>query len=132
MTGYLHEELTHELIGAFYEVYNTLGWGYLEKVYATAMAIELRHRGIRFRVESQMTVYYRQQIAGVFRVDMLVDERVVLEFKAQTRIVVADESQLLNYLRASGVEVGLVMNFGPKPERRRLIYTKDQRLLTDR
>ncbi len=118
-----HGKVTHEIIGAFYDVYNGLGYGYMEAVYANAMAIALASRGLRFEREKTMRVYFRQVVVGEFRTDYFVEDCVVAELKAAERIVAAHEAQLLNFLRASGQSVGLVLNFGPTASKRRVIWT---------
>lgn len=117
----LHGALTGEIIAGFFDVYNDLRWGFLESVYAGALAIELQDRGIPFRREVKLDVWYKSRIAGVFRADFLVDERVVLELKAMVAVGEPDKRQLLNYLRVTGIRVGLLLNFGPEAKVVRLI-----------
>lgn len=119
----LHGALTGEIIGAFFEVYNDLRWGFLEAVYARAMAIELRERQISFQREARLDVRYKGQLAGIYRPDFLVEERVVLELKATAVIGPADKRQLLNYLRVTDMPLGLLLHFGPEPRVLRVIYT---------
>ncbi len=123
-TGRLaHGQITHEIIGAFYDVYNALGFGFVESVYANALALTLAKRGVQFERERLLPVRYRDVLVGEFRTDLVVDGKVVVELKAAERIVAAHESQLLNYLRSSGLSVGLILNFGPSATKRRLIWT---------
>ena len=128
----LHGEITHEIIGAFYDSYNALGWGYPESIYANAMPIFLKRRGIRYRRESPLRVTLDAIVLGEFRADFVVDDKVLVELKACERIIAAHEAQLISYLKASGYNIGLLLNFGPKPEIRRIIWTDDFRVLRDR
>jgi GxxExxY protein len=112
----LERELTGEIIGAFFRCYNELGFGFLESVYRRALAIELRARNLRVFEEAPIEVYFRGVIAGNFRVDLLVNERVVVEVKAASTLGPTDKRQLINYLRATQLEVGLLLHFGPEPK----------------
>lgn len=114
-------ELTREVIAAFYDVYNHLRAGYLEAVYAGALAIELRRRGIAFRREARLDVRYKGQLAGVYRADFLVERRLVLELKACTAAGDLDRKQLLNYLRITRMPLGLLLHFGPEARVMRVI-----------
>lgn len=119
----LHEQLTYNILGAFFAVHSTLGSGLLEAVYTKAMLIELRHRGLRVDAEVPLTVRYRGEIVGEYRADIIVERTVLLELKAVDSLSAGHEAQLLNYLKISGRPVGLLLNFGPRAERRRLILT---------
>jgi len=132
MSELLHGEITHEIIGAFYGTYNALGWGYPESIYANAMPIYLANRGMRFAREVVFPVALHGVVLGEFRADLVVEGKVIVELKACERIVAAHEAQLISYLRSSKLELGLLLNFGPKPERRRVIWTDDIRVLRDR
>jgi GxxExxY protein len=123
----LHRELTYQIIGAFREVYNGLGWGFLESVYHRAMEVVLTRRGIPYVPERVLPVHFEGHLLGHFRADFVVDGRVVVELKAADRFHPAHEAQLLNYLRASGLQVGLLLNFGPTPQHRRMIWTRHRR-----
>ena len=116
-----HPDLTREVIGAFFDVYNYFRPGFLESVYAGGLAIELRERGIAFRREARLDVRYKGQIAGVYRADFLIEERLVLEIKASIAIGELDRRQLLNYLRLTSVTVGLLLHFGPEPQVMRVV-----------
>ena len=118
----LHSELTEKIIGTFYEVYNQLGFGFLESVYQKAMIIALKQTGFEAIAEAPIRVSFRGHEVGSFYADLLVEKRVILELKAARAIESAHEAQILNYLRASDVEVGLLLNFGPRPQVRRLIF----------
>lgn len=119
----LDAELSDRVLGAFYDVYNALGTGFLEGVYEAALLLELRARGLEVEQQCPLQVRYRDAIIGEFRVDLLVEGRLILEIKAVSQIVQAHEAQLVNYLRASGVPVGLLLNFGPKPQFKRKIVS---------
>jgi len=132
MSELLHGEITHEIIGAFYDTYNALGWGYPESIYANAIPIYLAKRGMRFAREVVFPVALHGVVLGDIRADLVVEDKVIVELKACERIVAAHEAQLISYLRSSTLELGLLLNFGPKPERRRVIWTDDNRVLRDR
>ena len=121
-----HGHITREVIGAFYDVYNGLGYGYVESVYANAMALALEVRGLHFEREKALTVHYLGQMVGEFRCDLLVEQQVIVEHKTAERIAASHESQTLNYLRASGLSVGLILNFGAKPSKRRILWTRGE------
>lgn len=123
--GGKYSESTEDVIYCFYRVYNTLGPGFLESVYENALCIELRKLGIEYKQQAPLTVLYEGQPVGEFRADLIVDNCVVVELKAARAIEPAFEAQVLNYLRATDMEVGLLLNFGPKPEFRRLIFDND-------
>lgn len=114
--NYKHTDITELIIKAFYTVYNTLGYGFLEKVYRNAMAIELRKLGLEVVSEARIVVYYGGQVVGEYFADLLVADTVIVELKAVKGLLEAHEAQLLNYLKATPYEVGLLLNFGPKPD----------------
>jgi GxxExxY protein len=120
--SYKHKELTGNIINAFYQVYNTLGYGFLEKVYENALAHELRKRGFKVTQQTPLTVFYDGVVVGEYFADLFVDDSVILELKAADAIAKKHESQLINYLKASNIDVGLVLNFGPKPDISRKVY----------
>ena len=107
-----HEALTHAIIGGAMRVHRTLRPGFLEAVYQRALAWELRLAGHAIDCERRLTVRYRGCAVGLFMTDMIVDGRVILEVKAVERLVTAHEAQLVNYLTATGIDVGLLLNFG--------------------
>ena len=130
MTDHLrHRGLTEQIIKAFYKVYNTLGYGFLEKVYENALVIELLDLGLNVKQQQPIKVYYGQQLVGDYFADLLVNDVVILELKAVEALCEAHELQLVNYLRATQIEVGLLMNFGPKPEFRRKVFANDRKRL---
>ncbi|TDI69909.1 MAG: GxxExxY protein [Bacteroidetes bacterium] len=122
MEEYLHKELTSAVINAFYKVYNTLGYGFLEKVYENAMRIELIKSGIPVKQQKNIKVYYNSEMVGDYYADLLVKELVIVELKAVETICEEHEAQLLNYLKATDIEIGLLLNFGKKPEIKRKIF----------
>ena len=124
------EELTHSIIGAFYEVHRELGFGFLEHSYATALERELRSRGHRVARELLVPVYYKGVELSLHRLDMVVDETVVLEVKATEVLPPHARRQLLNYLRATRLEVGLLLHFGPEAKFFRVVSTNAIRAAT--
>ena len=117
-------ELTSDILNAFYDVYNKLGYGFLETVYENALAPELRKRGHVVEQQASIVVRYDTVVVGKYFADMLVDQKVILELKTVDRISDGHVAQLINYLKATELDVGLLLNFGPKPEFRRKIFTK--------
>lgn len=118
-----HEGLTEKIIQAYYAVYNELGSGFLEKVYENAFALELRERGLVVQQQTPITVFYRGQPVGDYFADLLVEECIFIELKAVEALKDEHSAQLVNYLRATGIEVGLLFNFGPRPDIRRKVVT---------
>lgn len=117
-----YKELTDKVIKIFYKVYNKLGYGFLEKVYENAMMIELKKEGIPAVAQSPVKVLYEGEIIGEYSADILVDNKVIVEIKAEKSLAVENEAQLLNYLKATEIEVGLLLNFGLKLEAKRKIF----------
>jgi GxxExxY protein len=115
------EMLTHSVIGGFFEVYNTLGFGFLEQIYVRSLASELRKRGHTVAREVHVPVHYKGELIGFQRIDMIVDGRLVVETKSTYELHKAAPRQLFNYLRATNIEVGLLLHFGPKPKFQRMI-----------
>ena len=122
-----HREVTEKVIGVFYDVYNELGHGFLESVHEEALAIALVQSGLKVERPVPIAVWFRRRRIGDFRADMLIEGKVLLELKAARTIDQAHERQLLNYLRATDVEVGLLLNFGVRPEFRRLVYENERK-----
>jgi GxxExxY protein len=121
-----HEQLTQKIIGCAFEVINELGAGFLESVYENAMLIALRERGLQAQPQVPIKVMYRQQCVGNFCVDIFVEERVLIELKAVKSITPEHKAQIINYLNATGIEVGLLINFGnPKLEYKRFNRNHD-------
>jgi GxxExxY protein len=121
----LEEALTHKVIGAFFDVYNALGYGFLEAVYARALELELTRRGLRVAREVSVNVWYSDEIVGQYRADLLVENRVLLELKANRVLATPDRAQLLNCLRASDLEIGLLLNFGLRPAFLRVVASNE-------
>ena len=119
---YLEAALTGKVIGAFYETYNQMGHGFLESVYENALALQLEADGIRFERQVDLEVRFKGQLVGLFRADFLVEGKVIIEIKAVEHLLPAHDAQLLNYLKATGIPLGLLLNFGPKAQVRRRIY----------
>ena len=117
-----HKELTERIINIFYKVYNTLGYGFLEKIYENAMMIEFGKAIIPAESQSQIKVLYDGEIIGEYFADILVDGKVIIEIKVVKNLIVDHEAQLLNYLKATNNEVGLLLNFGPEPEIKRKVF----------
>ena len=120
-----HAELTERIIAAFHQVYTTLGWSFLEKVYHLALLHELRKRGMMAEPNAKIEVFYDGVRVGEYFADLLVEGAVILELKSVEQLSPAHESQLLNYLKATDSEVGLLLNFGQKPQIKRKVYDAD-------
>lgn len=126
--GLKHGELTEKILGAFYEVYNELGCGFLEAVYENALLIALT--GARVKIERQVPVpvWFRKTQVGDYRADIVVERVVIVEIKAARALDGTHEAQLLNYLRATSIEIGLLLNFGPKAQFKRLVFDNSRKL----
>jgi len=124
---YKHTDITEQIIKAFYAVYNTLGYGFLEKVYRNAMTIELRKMGLKVIPEAPIAVYYDGELVGEYQADLLVADAVIVELKAVRKLAEEHEAQLLNYLKATPYEVGLLLNFGPQPEIKRKAFDNSRK-----
>ena len=122
----LHSEITEKIIKAFFKVYNTLGYGFLEKVYENALIIELKKIGFHISQQYNIKVYYDGKIVGDYFADIIVDNNVIVELKAAEGLREEHQTQLINYLKATDKEVGLLLNFGKIPEFKRAICTNDQ------
>jgi GxxExxY protein len=125
MKNYPHQELTKSIIGIYYDVYNELGYGFLEKVYHRAMIIELNKNGYEVEHEKKIEVFYKNEVVGIYIPDLIINKAVILELKCVEYLIEAHENQLINYLEATECEVGLVLNFGKDPQFRRKIFTND-------
>ena len=122
-----HKELTEQIIKAFYTVYNILGYGFLEKVYENAMYYELTEMGFSVVRQKGVTVYYKKYVVGHYNSDLFVEDAVICELKTQEHIDESNERQLTNYLKSTHLEVGLILNFGIKPEVRRKVYDNEKK-----
>lgn len=124
----LHKDLTDIILKTFYEVYNELGHGFLENVYQNALLIELRNKGLNVVSQKRIKVYYKGDEVGDYFADLIVEEKIILELKAADYIVEQFENQIVNYLRGTDCEVGLLLNFGKKPEFRRKIFENKRKI----
>lgn len=122
-----HADLTEKIIGIFYDVYNELGYGFLESVYEESLAIALKEAGLTIHRQVPVPVWFRGRSVGEFRVDVLVENRVLLELKSAKTLDPAHEAQLLHYLKSTEIEVGLLLNFGSRPQFRRLIFDNERK-----
>ncbi len=124
-----HHEITQRIIGIFYEVYNVLGYGFLEKVYQSAMELRLNKAGLSVAPQHPIEVHFDGQVIGEYFADLVVEEKIIIELKAVQQLTAEHEAQLLHYLRATGYEVGLLLNFGPRPEIHRKVYDNAKKKL---
>lgn len=120
-------ELTEQVIKAFYKVYNSLGYGFLEKVYVNSLILELQKNNISAAIQHPIEVRYDGSPVGEYFADILVNNCIIIEVKAAKTLAQENEAQLLNYLKATRIEVGLLLNFGPKPEVRRKIFDNSRK-----
>lgn len=126
---FLYKALGNQILRVFYDVYNELGQGFLESVYQNAMAIALRDAGLFIESQCPIPVYFREQLVGDFRADIVVEKKVILELKTGKAIDKSCEAQIMNYLRATKIQVGYVLNFGPEPTFKRLVYSNERKKL---
>ena len=120
---YPHQGLTRVIIGAAFAVHNELGWGFLEKVYENALRLELEAIGLAVEQQAEIPVMYREESVGVYYADLLVNQLVICELKSAKGLTNADEAQLLHYLKATGIKVGLLLNFGPeRVDTKRMVF----------
>ena len=122
-----HSELTEKIIGAFYKVYDALGYGFSEKVYENELAFELRQLGLLVEQQRQILVYYAGQVMGEYAADLVINGVVIIELKAVRQLIEEHEAQLFNYVKATPREVGLLLNFGSKAECRRKVYDNERK-----
>ncbi|MBK9926801.1 MAG: GxxExxY protein [Anaerolineales bacterium] len=122
-----HSELTGKILGAFFKVHQELGYGFSEKVYENSLVILLNEIGLKVEPQVDLHVYFHGQKVGTYKADLIVNDVVLLELKAAEKIVEDHAAQLLNYLKATDIEVGLVLNFGPTAEFRRKIYDNERK-----
>jgi GxxExxY protein len=119
---YKHQNLTEKIIRAFYNVYNILGYGFLEKVYENAMMLELKELGLQCEKQRPISVFFKSLKVGEYFADIIVENSVIIELKAASGLLEEHEAQLLNYLKATEIEIGLLLNFGKKPQLKRKIF----------
>lgn len=125
--NYLHSDITELILKAFFNVYNELGFGFLEKVYERAMICELIDLGLEVESQKKLTVYYKKKNVGDYFADIVINQSVIIELKAVDNICPEHEVQLVNYLKATDIEVGLLLKFGKKPQYKRKVFTKEYR-----
>jgi len=123
--NFIHSDLTSKIIKGFYNVYNTLGYGFLEKVYENALAVELGKMGLDCVLQQPVDVYYDGVKVGLYVCDLIVEDLVIVEVKAAENICEEHEAQLVNYLRATDIEVGLLLNFGKKAQFKRKVFSSE-------
>jgi len=128
MAGLLHRGSTEAILKVYYEVYNELGAGFLEKVYQNAMYFELKDKGFKVEAQKQIKVYFKKQLVGEYFSDLLVEDKVIVELKATEMLMNVHMAQIMNYLKATEIEVGLLLNFVEELEFKRVIYTNDRKV----
>lgn len=121
--NFKHSDLTDLIIRAYYNVYNVLGYGFLEKVYENALIIELESLGLSVKSQQSIIVFYNNKEVGNYIADLVVNDLIIIELKAAETMAEAHEAQLTNYLKATNIEVGLLLNFGKKPQIKRKVFT---------
>lgn len=126
-TNFKHTDTSERIIKAFYTVYNTLGHGFLEKVYAAALCLELQKLGLTIKKEFPLQVFYENKVIGEFFADLIVQDCIIVEIKAVKKLAPEHEAQLLNYLKATKIEVGLLLNFGGTPEIKRMAFANSRK-----
>lgn len=131
MANIVDEELSGRIIKAFYKVYNTLGHGFIESIYHNAMLLELLADGLSVETEKPIAVYYEGKVVGTFSADIVVEGKIILELKAKETIHPSHEAQLINYLRGTDLEVGLLLNFGKSPEFKRKYFSNKNKRRVD-
>ncbi len=126
-----HADVTEKIIGIFYDVYNELGYGFLECIYEESLTIALHQAGLTANRQIPLPVWFRGHKVGEFRADVLVENCVLLELKAARSLDAAHEAQLLHYLKSTEVEIGMLLNFGTRPQFRRLIFDNDRKKIRE-
>ncbi len=124
-SNYKHSDLTGLIIKAYYTVYNKLGYGFLEKVYENAMLVELQKHSLDCKSQYQIQVYYDEVKVGFYIADIVVNDTVIIEIKAAESLCEEHEAQLTNYLRATQIEIGLLINFGKKADFKRKVFSNE-------
>ncbi|WP_278034342.1 GxxExxY protein [Flavobacterium nitratireducens] len=127
MSELLHKKITDDILKVYFDIYNHLGYGFLEKVYQNAMYFELQKKGYKVEAQKSIKVYLKGQLIGEYYADLLIEDRIIIELKACELLMSVHVAQLMNYLKATKVEVGLLLNFGEEPEFKRIIYTNDRK-----
>lgn len=127
MGDLMHKEISKPILKIFYDVYNELGYGFLEKVYQNAMYFELKAQGYKVEAQKQIKVYFRNQLVGEFYADLLIENTIIVELKACEYLISSHIAQLINCLKSTQIEVGLLLNFGETPDFKRLVYTNNRK-----
>lgn len=127
-SNYLYSDITGKIIRAFYNVYNKLGFGFLEKVYEKSMMIELKRLGLKAENQKKIQVFYDDVQVGEYYADIVINDCVIVELKAAENIIPEHEAQLVNYLRVTDIEVGLLLNFGKTPQKSRKVLTNNYKI----
>jgi GxxExxY protein len=123
--NFKHSDITKKIMKAYFNVYNTLGYGFLERVYENAMILELEKSGLHCEKQKAISVYYDNHIVGDYFADIIVEEKVIIELKAAEMLVEEHSMQLVNYLKATNIEVGLLLNFGKEVEYKRKVLSNE-------
>ena len=121
--NFKHEDVTEIVIRSFFKVYNTLGYGFLERVYENALFYELSNTELIVEKQSRINVLYKGEVVGKYVADLVINEKVIIEIKAGEHLCEEHECQLINYLKATNIEVGLLLNFGKNPQFRRKVFS---------
>ena len=122
-----YKEISDKILKAFYKVYNVFGYGFLEKIYEKSLMIELKKLGLKCVNQHPIAVYYEGEIIGNYIADIIVEGKILIELKSVKTLTIQDESQLLNYLSCTEIEIGLLLNFGPKPQTKRKIFDNERK-----
>jgi len=120
--GYLYEDLTKKIIKCFYKVYDELGNGFLESVYEKSLMVEFKELGVKAVNQKSLDVFYKNKLVGDFKADVIIEDKIIIEIKAITKLTSQHEAQLINYLKATGIKLGLLVNFGEKLAFKRRIF----------
>jgi GxxExxY protein len=127
----LHEKITETIIGTFYNVYNELGYEFLESVYEKSLVIALNEAGLKVERQKPIRVHFRDQVVGEYFADLVVNDTVILELKSCRALDRSHEAQLLHYLKATDIEVGLLLKFGERPQFNRLFFDNPRKKIRD-
>lgn len=127
MSELLYKNITDDILKVYFDIYNHLGYGFLEKVYQNAMYFELQKKGYKVEAQKPIKVYLKGQLIGEYYADLLIEDKVIIELKACELLMNIHVAQLMNYSKATPIEVGLLLNFGEEPEFKRIIYTNDRK-----
>ncbi len=131
MENLIHKDLSNIILKCFYKVYNTLGYGFLEKVFENALLIELSKNGLKTEKQKPINVKYDNKIVGEYFADIIVEDKIILELKASEYLIEEHEFQLINYLKATEMEIGFLLNYGKEPEFKRKIFTNNRKSINN-